>query len=245
MMFLAALAMSAVVWAQSPEEKEQRARDLYENGAILYDEGRYEDAIVAWEEAHALSERPLLLYNIASAQERLGKWQEALDTLNRYRAFAEPDERDRLDRRITNLERRLAEEAELVTPPTDTPVTVVVPPEGPLPTISEPYTGPRTKWLAPTSLAIGGVGVAAGTVFALRTVSARQEALSLCVEQSSGLLCPSTVEDLLRQDQVSSLATDVAFAVGGIGLLGGAALMIWTDAPVVPAPGGILLRGQF
>ena len=48
---------------------EVRAKELYRNGERLYEEGLYEDAVVAWERAYELSERPLLLYNIANALE--------------------------------------------------------------------------------------------------------------------------------------------------------------------------------
>ncbi len=63
--------------AQSSDDA--RARELYANGALLYEEGDYENAVVAWKEAHRLSERPLLLYNIANALERIGEWEEAAE----------------------------------------------------------------------------------------------------------------------------------------------------------------------
>lgn len=86
-----------------------QARTFYENGEQLYKEGRYADASVAFEESYRLSERPELLYNLAACEERLGNLQGALDHLNRYRVYASPDEREALERRIVNLERRLAE----------------------------------------------------------------------------------------------------------------------------------------
>ncbi len=54
------------------QEGDSRALELYRNGVQLYEEGRYELAIVAWKEAYAISlktEQPksLLLYNIAVA----------------------------------------------------------------------------------------------------------------------------------------------------------------------------------
>lgn len=236
-----ALALSVAVWAQSPDNAEQRARELYENGVILYDEGRYEDAIVAWNEAYAMSERPLLLYNIASAQERLGRWQEALDTLNRYRVYAATDERERLDRRIANLERRLAAEGTTTAEVATTPAPAV---EG-LPTVSETYTTSTARWLAPTTLAVGGTGVLVGTISALRTTAARDEAELLCVSQSDGLLCPASAGALLQQDRIGSVVTDVSFVLGGAGLLGGTALLIWADAPILPTANGLMLQGQF
>ena len=103
----------------TPDANQERAKELYQNGSLLYDEGRYEDAIIAFQEAYRLSEQPKLLYNIAQAQERLGRYQEALDTLSRYRAYAPAEEREALDRRIRNLERRLEEQG-TSTPPAPT-----------------------------------------------------------------------------------------------------------------------------
>jgi len=94
-----------------------RAQELYENGARLYDEGLYEEAIAAFEAAYTLSKLPELYYNIANAYERLAKWQEALDALNKYRAFAPTDERETLDRRMRNLERRINEMLATAPPP--------------------------------------------------------------------------------------------------------------------------------
>ena len=111
--FLLTLTVPIPSFAQSPqpgtEAADARARELFQNGALLYDEGRYEDAIVAWEEAYRLSPRPLLLFNMANAMERLARWEDALAMLNRYRAFAGAEERDTLDRRMRNIERRVEE----------------------------------------------------------------------------------------------------------------------------------------
>jgi tetratricopeptide (TPR) repeat protein len=219
---------------------EQRARELYENGVILYDEGLYEDAIIAWEEAYSLSARPLLLYNIASAQERLGQWQQTLETLNRYRAFATADERARLDRRITNLERRIASEA-------SSAVQQGVAIEEPIVTSVQETTsmGPRLGWLTPTAFVFGGAGLASGTVLGLQARSARQDALSLCVDGGSSLLCPSTAEEALQRDRFRSRAADASFVIAGASLLSGAALVVWADASVQVLPGGLLLTGRF
>ena len=107
---LSTIVMTAAVpgsaWA---DDEDVRARELYRNGEQLYEEGLYEDAIVAWERAYDLSGRPLLLYNIANALERIGKWEEALRRINQYRAFATEAERETLDRRMRAIERRIDE----------------------------------------------------------------------------------------------------------------------------------------
>ena len=100
---------------------DEQAKVLYQNGQQLYEEGLYEEAILAFEEAWTLSKRPALLYNIANAQERLGKLQDAVDTLNKYRVYAALEERETIERRLRALERRLSEERAVVPPPAPTP----------------------------------------------------------------------------------------------------------------------------
>ncbi|MEZ4235185.1 MAG: tetratricopeptide repeat protein [Myxococcota bacterium] len=113
-----ALTAAAPARAQDTPLDDARAQELYDNGAVLYDEGRYEEAILAWQEAYRLSKRPLLFFNMANAAERMGEYQQAIDHLNHYRAYASAEERDALDRRIYNLERRYDDK---VASPTDAP----------------------------------------------------------------------------------------------------------------------------
>lgn len=244
---MALMLLMSSLTARADEDDDLRARQLYDNGAILYDEGRYEDAIVAWQEAWNLSERPLLLYNIANAQERLGLWRDALETLNHYRAFAKPEERDKLDRRINNLERRLEEEGGTQTNPI-TPDPVVTQPVDVIP-VTQVDPVRNTAWIPITAYSVGGVGLVAGTVFGLQARAARDSASSLC-QTATTTICPESATDDLSRDASRSLLADGAFVLGGLGLAGGtlATVMLGRDmstAPLVLTPGGLLLRGQF
>ncbi len=87
----------------------ERAKELFLNGKELYNQGRYESAIIAWKEAYALDPRPVLLFNLANAYERSGQFEEALDALERYRPLAKPEEGEVLDTRIRALEDRVRE----------------------------------------------------------------------------------------------------------------------------------------
>ena len=167
----------------TPDANQERAKELYQNGSLLYDEGRYEDAIIAFQEAYRLSEQPKLLYNIAQAQERLGRYQEALDTLSRYRAYAPAEEREALDRRIRNLERRLEEQGTSTPPaPTATERPAPAPTPAPVPAPEPDSEGVR---LLPIALyAVGGVGLGAGALFGLNARGARAEAEALCVTRA-------------------------------------------------------------
>ncbi|MEZ4228392.1 MAG: PEGA domain-containing protein [Polyangiaceae bacterium] len=87
-----------------PEE----AKAHFERGAEAYKEARYEEAIDGFSKAYAEDPKPILLYNIAQAYERLG------DTSNALRAYRDflregPSDEDRrvIETRIRNLEKRL------------------------------------------------------------------------------------------------------------------------------------------
>ena len=246
---LGALLLPAPAAAQggAPRDADdERARVLYENGAILYEEGRYEDAIEAWKQAYDLSDRPLFLFNIANALERIGEWGEALSYLNRYRAFAPAEERTVLERRMRNIERRLdaakerrageaearqeeeaareaaAKEAE----PEPEPAAAEGPPKGPL---------------IPGIVLMGaGVGlIAAGGGLAGSAVSARESAALLCKEAGDLLLCPTSATEALERDASLSLASDVVIAAGAAAAATGLVLVIvhLTGGPEATAQG--------
>ncbi len=220
------LLLLSVALAQTDPD-EVRARELYENGAILYEEGEYEEAIAAWEAAYALSEEPLLYYNIANAYERMGRYDEAIDALARYRAFAPTEEREALDRRLRNLETRRQEQAAATTPTPTSPVT--------------PDTRLSVATAAPVALVgLGVVGLGTGATMGFRARGASRELSSLCVDG----LCPATAQSLLVIEQRSAITADVGFAVGAIALGAG---MVWLidDTWIGLGPTGITVGGHY
>jgi len=109
---LALLALGSPAVAHEPEvpsaeSQGARAREVYENGTALYEEGLYEDAIAAFQESYRLAGLHPLLLNIANCYERLGRYPDAIAVLNRYRAFAEPQEREKIRTRIAEATRRM------------------------------------------------------------------------------------------------------------------------------------------
>ena len=209
--------------AQSdPDDK--RARELYENGAMLYEEGEYEQAIIAWEAAHELSQEPLLYYNIANAYERLGQYDEAIDALAQYRAFAPSEEREALDRRLRNMEERRSETPRVTTP-------------------AKPTKQPSDANLTPVALVgVGVAGLGTATAMGLRSRTASRQLNALCVEG----ICPSDAAPVLQTEKRSALAADIGLVVGAVALGTGTALWLIEDSTwVAPAPGGITIGGQF
>lgn len=99
---------------RAQDTRDLEARRLYEAGEVAFRSGRYEDALERFRDAYELSERPELLYNIASTAERLRRDEEALDGYRRYLdALPTAHNRDEVAARIQILERSLdASEAE-------------------------------------------------------------------------------------------------------------------------------------
>jgi tetratricopeptide (TPR) repeat protein len=231
--------------ASAGEDDDARARELYQNGAVLYDEGRYEEAVLAFEEAYRLSARPALLFNIANALERAGHWQEALDVLARYRAYARADERETLDRRILSLERRIAENR--ANPPVAAPVKAESAPT--------PHPPPPPQTAAPTlfrpaPIALAGAGLVSlgvGAALGGGALATGEAAAARCATDNSGTLrCDAGAADLLAQESGSALAADVLVGAGILGLGAGVALALWGEGgPLVAGPGFVAVWGSF
>ena len=84
------------------------ARQHFLAGQDYYTQGRYEKTIAEFEEAYRLDPRPLLLFNIGQAWEKLGDLVKAVDFLKRY-LEADPNNEDRttLLNKVASLQERL------------------------------------------------------------------------------------------------------------------------------------------
>src|SRR4029079_16607045 len=83
-------------------------KKLFDEASDAYHDGRYEDAVKAWEKSYELSQKPLILESIANASERLGDKKKAREYLARWRAEAPKAEQERLDERIKTLDAAIA-----------------------------------------------------------------------------------------------------------------------------------------
>lgn len=105
-LILLTLAAPAEAGAQSAAEsgRDAEARVAFDAGVSALQGGRAHDALRYFREAHALSGRPEMLYNIALAADRAGELQDALGS---YLAFLDaiPDTplRAQIEARITGL----------------------------------------------------------------------------------------------------------------------------------------------
>src|SRR4051812_12298103 len=77
--------------AVADEADTELARRRFETGKLLYDRGRYDQALVELQSAQASLQRPELDYNIGLCLDKLGRAREAADALERY-IQARPDD---------------------------------------------------------------------------------------------------------------------------------------------------------
>jgi hypothetical protein len=86
------------------------ARDHFRRGQAAYQQGNYDLAISEWLSGYELEQRPEFQYNLAQAYERLGRLQDAVNSLQRFVESADPDDSSYSDAtaRLASLQQRLA-----------------------------------------------------------------------------------------------------------------------------------------
>ena len=243
--------------ADTVAAEEARARALFAEGERAYASGRYEDAIAAFEESYRLSGRPLLLFSIANAYERMGRSHEAYAALRRYLPHAPASERALILARIDLLEARAAEPATPRTTETD-PVAADPDPADPDPAdadVAEPMlvpACPRSTELERTLFGIGGAFTVIGTALGVATWAVRRNADQHCAAGPEGRVCTRDASNALAREDELALLTDVSIVLGAAALT--AAFVIWLTRPGDPAtpeaairlsPGQVRLVGTF
>ncbi len=93
--------------ADTQQEREERARELFMLGQQYWEEERYEEASATWLEAYETQPVPIILYNIAQAYRRQGDCPAALYFYQRY-VRDDPDSRqsELASEHITSLVRQ-------------------------------------------------------------------------------------------------------------------------------------------
>jgi len=215
---------------------DERAHELYLYGDRLYAEGAYAAAIEVFREAYKLSGRPLLLFNLANAYERVGRYQDAADALRSYEAHAPTHERGSIARRILHLESRVdqgkAEDAPDAAPTRRTDATAAATDattnDGGLSvteaSLQQPKAGDST--LAWVLAGTGAVLLVAGGVAASVAAAARLEAEDRCMVG----ICRTDARDAIDRDMTFSVLADVGFALGAGALVTGFVLLLVADS---------------
>jgi tetratricopeptide (TPR) repeat protein len=94
------------------EAYDQEARTLFQAGTMAYSDGRFEEAMRLFEKSYELSRRPSLLFNIASAAERLRMEAEAVAAYEKYlEQVQDAPNRKFVESRLEVLRRQLERQA--------------------------------------------------------------------------------------------------------------------------------------
>lgn len=271
-----AIAVSGTdAYAQVKTEKaanDQRAREVFQKGDVAYAEGRYEEALANFQEAYDLSGRAQLLFNVSNALERLGRYQEAVDALEKYLASGKAKERDVVQKRLTNLKKHVEEqkkEQEKLAKEEDEKRKKEEEErqkreagqggtksganggsgaaQGPTkPAEPDKPEAPVLPWI----LIGGGAAVlATGGVFGILTLGARSEAKDGCTDTQAGYICSQAASSALDREKTFGLVADIGMASGlvlaGVGVY---LLVTSKQEPYIKVgvrPGGVVVGGAF
>jgi tetratricopeptide (TPR) repeat protein len=195
------------------DPKVQEARQLYKDGSRDYRLGRFKDAVEKWEKAYALSDLPLLLWNIGLGYKGLYSISGEISDLRKARAVLdnflklahanpevapEADVRDaesqlaQIDKMLADAKKKQAEEAHQPEEPAPDELEPVepMPPSGPDP--GKPF---RIGGIV--SMAVGGAlvftGVLMGSIYGAKGTDFSNRLSSLRTEEATK--CPAGPDD--------------------------------------------------
>lgn len=200
-------------------DEDRRGRIHFEAGRSYFTEGDYERAEEEFRRAHELSGHPELLMNIANSLERLGRWDEAADFMERFASEAEDvSDRPSLERRIENLRRRARGEAveveDDIDPVQDDPDAADAADEG----------GGSAKILgASISFGLAGAGLVTFAILGGLAVAERGS-----LEDGCGMTTSCNDDDVSGL-RALSLGADIGLIVAGVGAVAGLLVLLLVD----------------
>lgn len=226
--------------AQQVSPNDQRARMAFQLGAQAYAEGRYEAAAELFEESYRLSGRTVLLINLANVYERLGRLEDAVQSLEAFlRSNPESERRAVVETRAANLRRRIrvvrerSEAAELERQNESAPAqeenaaAEILTPQPP---------SDGTDPVLITGGILAGVGVAALGVAVVTGAMAdsTDDDISSCVTVEGQRFCSVAARDDLDRAEALATTTDVLWISGTVVAVGGIVLIVAALAGKAP-----------
>lgn len=225
---LTLLLLSSVASAQPTMDPDTEvARREYGAGAALYESGKYELALEKFRAAEKIDPSPDFDYNIARCLDRLGRWQEAADSYERF-VQARPDapETAGLRERIRVLRARAPSTP---SPPPAAPSSPSPPKPPPnasratTPALTRGASSARRLRLAAWIVGAGALGLAAAGAgvygSAYSDYAARRDACQ-------GRCSPASLTGLRSTVESAQIGSGVLFGLAGAALI--ADVVLWT-----------------
>lgn len=246
----AALALAPTpAWSGSPKkamtaQQRAEAKRLFDQAHLAYERGRYEEAILKWEQSYELSGEPLIFESIANAYERLGDTRQAREYLARWRAAAPRSEQAALDERLASLDARIGKEdeqqrleaerrkkAESEAASLDEERARVEQERARLRgehELAEDRDAERAQIaIAGWALTgLGGAAVLAGVIVDVIAATSRPDEATACAQASDGQICRASARDDIDASNALAVGGDVTWIAGGAVAATGIALLV-------------------
>lgn len=233
----------------------ERARALADKGYELFEAGKFEEAIKAFEEAERNFHAPTVLLLLARANVRLGRLREARGVYQRIidevlPAGAPPP--------FVEAQETARKELAEITVGAGTPAPAApepapaAPAPAPAPAADVAEEKPASKGsILPAAIAFGvaGIGLGVGAVTGGMTFGKVGDLESKCGDSKR---CPLDQESTYDSAHTLATVSTVGFVIGGVAAAAGVTLLILRpggqqdqQVAVTAAPGWISLRGRF
>ena len=147
-------------------------RAHYEQAVALFEQGRFDAALVEFQAAYMQRQMPWLLINMGRTLHRLGKPKEALEQYDLYtkaESRIDPETRQRLDKYIAQAQAQVQAGGTPAPPSGTTPPPPELTTSPPPPPMEKPLYKKWWFWVALGGAAVVAAGVTAGVVIGTRS----------------------------------------------------------------------------
>ncbi len=230
----AASISSPAAAAPSGDTAAADARDLYDQGRVAFDAGKFDKAAELFDAAYDQAKNPNLLYNAAVAYEEAGDLNTARERLQQYRAEAPSSEHESIDSELSRIENLIAiaeestQDSPPVTPEPDASDTDSSSTDGAASLgDDEPNRRSGRAGLIATGT-LAGVAGAVALGFGLAALQRKNAVEDECsaLEGGGKPLCTNKARDLNDDRRTFALVTDIGIGVAAASAVAFTVLLI-------------------
>lgn len=198
--------------------RNERAREAYLEGSAHFEAERYEEALAAFRRSYDYERLPALLFNMASALDRLNRPEQAIARYEAYLAAMEEDANAPYVRsRIRLLQAQVSEALEADGVDDEVNDIEISEDVGGQSDMDAPMAEPPSRVGPIVLFALGGAALAAAIGTGVRASGLDGDVRELCINE----VCPESTEADARRVTRLARTTDAMAGVAGAAILGG------------------------